>query len=353
MLLYGVPFENLLPDTRMLPAQPPDKLTPTGSIRFFFLDGFWLQAAVDGAFSIGAHSTIDTRQHRILQDAVRRGGAAAAAQARAKLRDETPPPQLTLAEPCGMLMRSAIVSGWPGLEVQAFRFTAPTLHSFATRNQSPVSSDGRLELVTASGTQALTLTAAQNDLDGVAAAINAANRGATAQVIAGPATDTFSLSVTFVPSADHRDSPLIELRTKAGDPSTNILAPFKLAPLRIERLAPDILLCIFPDVPDRLEINEPSEGLHFGVSLDDTAAAVDTISLRDPETGFNLDPPVSATIPYVGQDRARGVVDIAALAGAIATKLGTRLTRTPVGAADFGVQMVSSPEKGVFELRPT
>jgi hypothetical protein len=37
-----------------------------------------------------------------------------------------------------------------------------------------------------------------------------------------------------------------------------------MKPLRLDRVAPDIMVGIFPDIPVRVEINEPSEGLIFG-----------------------------------------------------------------------------------------
>ena len=42
--LHGVPFSYLVPDERMLPPE---------SIRFFHLDPNWIDALIDGAFSIG------------------------------------------------------------------------------------------------------------------------------------------------------------------------------------------------------------------------------------------------------------------------------------------------------------
>src|ERR1700677_2666292 len=44
MLLYGAPFNALAPDEGMLPPE---------SIRFFYLDLSWVDALIDGAFSIG------------------------------------------------------------------------------------------------------------------------------------------------------------------------------------------------------------------------------------------------------------------------------------------------------------
>ncbi len=60
-----------------------------------------------------------------------------------------------------------------------------------------------------------------------------------------------SLAVSSVPG--------LEIRAWSSLDSVN---PMK--PLRIDRVAPDIMVGIFPDIPVRLEFNEPSEGLVFG-----------------------------------------------------------------------------------------
>src|SRR3712207_4857503 len=70
VLLYGIPFENLAPVPAMLPAARPaaaNSPAATGSIRFFYIDRNWMHALIDGAFSISAHSSLDTRYHRVLQ----------------------------------------------------------------------------------------------------------------------------------------------------------------------------------------------------------------------------------------------------------------------------------------------
>jgi len=51
-LLYGVPYNYLIADAEMLPAE---------SIRFFYLDPNWVDALVDGASSIGRVPSSDTQ----------------------------------------------------------------------------------------------------------------------------------------------------------------------------------------------------------------------------------------------------------------------------------------------------
>jgi hypothetical protein len=93
LLLYDVPFEYLVPDEGMLPIE---------SIRFFYIDQNWIDALFDGALSVGIQSSRDSMLHRIVRDRLRTTVAA------------------RHGEPVGgFLLRSAVVSGWPGLEVRA------------------------------------------------------------------------------------------------------------------------------------------------------------------------------------------------------------------------------------------
>ena len=139
-----VPFRYLVPDERMLPVE---------SIRFFEIDRHWTDSLIDGAFSIGRVLEGDHKHDQTLDqeqsDELRHG--------------HDPENRIT-----GLLLRSAVVSGWPLLTV-----------------------DG---LSQASGQ----------------------------------------------PELSHKR-------------------------LRFDRLAPDILLCLFKGTPMRYEIHLPKETVHFGV----------------------------------------------------------------------------------------
>lgn len=111
-LLYGVPFEYLVPDAAMLPPE---------SIRFFYIDQNWTNRLVDGAVNIALGSSQDyvhilttfeqlAQQAALQQNNVRAG-------LRGKPLPETVQAGGTLT---GVLLRSAVVSGWPGMDVSAF-----------------------------------------------------------------------------------------------------------------------------------------------------------------------------------------------------------------------------------------
>jgi hypothetical protein len=128
VLLYGVPFSYLVPDEDMLPKE---------SLRFFFVDPIWVQHLVEGACSVGSNgygdALIDRAMNKWVQpnqpadparDAIVNKTAAGVRDRLRREREGAPLPQETedLAWPLtGFLLRSAVVEGWRGLEVMAYR----------------------------------------------------------------------------------------------------------------------------------------------------------------------------------------------------------------------------------------
>jgi hypothetical protein len=101
-VLDGVPFQYLVPDPAMLPPE---------SLRFFHVDRSWLRALVEGALSASNVGTSDEDERfESFRDAVLREVGLSPA-------DTTP---IT-----GMLLRSAIVRYFPGLQVRATANGAP------------------------------------------------------------------------------------------------------------------------------------------------------------------------------------------------------------------------------------
>lgn len=110
-LLMGVPFAYLVADHRLLPLE---------SIRFFYLNRNWTDAAVEGALSVGAVSTRDRALLHSLHEELRE--ALDQAERRVWARDASQRPDEGPAEVVtGFLLRSRAVSGWPGLHVRASR----------------------------------------------------------------------------------------------------------------------------------------------------------------------------------------------------------------------------------------
>ncbi|AMR33476.1 hypothetical protein A0256_19645 [Mucilaginibacter sp. PAMC 26640] len=109
-LLKGLPFNYLVPDESMLPPE---------TIRFFYMDNNWVDCLLDGAFSIGRSATADD-----LRDLTRFNKVKLAGKRRSKLFR---PRKFKLRAynndtgiVTGFLLRSAVVGGWPGLEVNGY-----------------------------------------------------------------------------------------------------------------------------------------------------------------------------------------------------------------------------------------
>jgi hypothetical protein len=121
-LLIGVPFENLVPHAALLPAE---------SVRFFYLDSNWHDSLVEGALSIGVESSRDRLYQDLMKDLIWNTVFTAVQTVRdrllgdfAKVVPEGSSVPLDQESLTGMLLRSAVVSGWPGLEVTAYaRYT--------------------------------------------------------------------------------------------------------------------------------------------------------------------------------------------------------------------------------------
>lgn len=99
--MEGVPFTHLVPQPSMLPVE---------SIRFFHVDPGWTGALIDGALSVAVESSRDLYVLSVFDAVLDK--AVAEAQS-----GGTPV--------AGLLLRSAVVSGWPGLTVTAKAGPAP------------------------------------------------------------------------------------------------------------------------------------------------------------------------------------------------------------------------------------
>jgi len=215
--LQHVPFAYLVPLEAALPA---------GSLRFFTVDGTWLECLLDGAFSIGRVTSADATQ-----DGTNQGTALPA----------TP----TYS---GFLLRSPVVAGWPTLGVEAYDQAIPP-----------------------------------NEAE------------------------------SYLPTA----------------------AP--LTCVRMDRLAPDTLLCLFEGAIQAVDIHEHPDVIHFGVDMDDPNDVTTYFKqLHNPDgtQGGKLIKP----LPWLRNSNAKRTIDI----GALANQAGAR------DSAAFGVMMIEGVEKVRF-----
>jgi len=257
-LLEGIPFVHLVPDARMLPVE---------SIRFFYVDPNMLDALCDGAQSVGLQNSRDALQHDLVRPTLRAAAISRAHSRRASLTGRNlVGDDVTPSDPvAGFLLRSAVVSGWPGLEIKAF-----------------------------------------TDLGGT-------------------------------------------------DP---------IMPLRIDHIASDVLIALFPKVPARVDIDEPKEGLVFGVELVTDQWVVGVRNITGPAIGKvrkNNDG-VNDVMP-LGTDGVNflrdggvlqvdgGVLQVDALQLALSKKFPDASGLW--GPAAYALQMVDAPQQMTFDNSAT
>jgi hypothetical protein len=252
-LLYGVPFEHMVSNAGLLPLE---------SLRFFFVDPNWISSLVDGALSVGAQSSRDIsviepiyerlqQSLKVNQQTVRRRLAGAEIQTELST-------DITVS---GLLIRSQIVSGWPGLEVLAYE-------NYTIGEHEEVIPNGKIEN------------------------------------------------------------------------------------MRIERLAPDVMLCLFAKTPKLVQFNEPKEGLSFGVRSDG--------KLVPRFLGYKTGQPCGqfVTGSPKPEDEAeiskrngnKGVIDVMKTRDNLITILNRydALNKNTLSPADFGIQLIKSAEQQSF-----
>lgn len=114
--LRKVPFNHLVADERMLEKE---------TLRFFYVDNNWIELLCNGALSVGTHSTRDTEYISLMKGAIR-GAVNDELQKRWRKidgMDFTPANGRDAFDlpVTGLLIRSALIAGWPGLVIKAFQ----------------------------------------------------------------------------------------------------------------------------------------------------------------------------------------------------------------------------------------
>lgn len=259
-LLEAVPFNYLVPDETLLPVE---------SIRFFYVDRNWLDALVDGALSVGTVNSADREQLASLHTVIR--AEVDTAERMVRLKDADLPSVDASGRPIGVagpmtgfLLRSKLVSGWPGLHVRAY------------------SKDSRPD-----------------------------------------------------------DQTLPDMDTSQD----------RVRLLRMERLAPAVLLVLFDGVPSVVHLEEPRSGIQFGVRLSfsgTTASAVLPIrDVRKPNDGFLKTGTTTRTVGVPFRRNAPGVINISELSKRLLNESGTGLGAS-VDEAELAMELLRFPFRQVF-----
>lgn len=260
-LLYGVPFNYLVPHESLLPQE---------SIRFFYIDRAFLDRLVDGALSVGKTGTKEEAHHHGVKAALHGRLDLEEQVYRRRLRSEHVDEDLVVrGELTGLLLRSAAVSGWTGLEVKAYA------------------------------------------------------------------------------GADEKST--------------------QLRLLRMDRLAPDILICIFRGVPQTVDIEEPREGLQFGFDMKPGGIVnkfdqvpkfyppsfwVNLRHTYDAAAGTQVADKAQVQVPM--RDATRRVVDVRGLRTAVAAGITAHADRAHMmkgaspNGSELAVQLLQFPYRQRF-----
>jgi len=254
-LLYGVPFEHLVPNAEMLPIE---------SMRFFYVDPNWTSCLVDGALSVGAQSSRDTAITKSVYAQVQLSLNASMQLVRRRLAQAELPEEVNSnIAVAGLLIRSQLISGWPGLEIAAY-----------------------------------------------------------------------------------------ENYTVQQNPEKLIPAD-KIENLRFERLAPDVMLCLYAKMPKLVQLNEPKEGLCFGArSNGKVVPRWLGYHPNQPAGQFITENPTPGDETEIfKRNNGKGVIDIAATKAGLVKILKVKNALSSSGElspADFAIQLIKSAEQQSF-----
>lgn len=129
-----------------------------------------------------------------------------------------------------------------------------------------------------------------------------------------------------------------EARYEEGDPR-------RMRLLRLERLAPAVLLCLFDGIPTVVHVEEPRQGVQFGFDQREVNGQLrPTLRPRDAQT-FAYLPGPAIDVPFrVGTS---GVVDIQALERRLQARGGTGEDDV-LSSAEYALQLVRFPYRQVF-----
>jgi len=126
-----------------------------------------------------------------------------------------------------------------------------------------------------------------------------------------------------------------------------------LQALRIDRLSPNVLLCLFNGVAAKVNIMEPPETLHFGVWENGNQPYVYLRGLNygGQKAGFPIPGNVPANVSLRTSTSYPGTIMTAATATTMSTALGNLKYLPPSGitSAEYAIEMVQSAGLQTFK----
>jgi hypothetical protein len=302
-LLKGVPFHYLVPDESYLPNE---------SIRFFQVDPYWIEALLDGAFSPGRTTQLDLKRE----------------QQHWRPPSETAHPVLS-----GILLRSELVAGWPALQVDGFDERV-TSKAFIAEKRELDSITGEEADDSKAKLQRNQISAKIKELINKSASLS----------------DDLTLSPEGPGSwqiVDNKRHEYYRVEVEA-DGGLKIYDEDQMPTLRMERLSPNVLLCLFKGIVKTLDIHLPAESLHFGFIKEDNRVFKELKGLIDGKEIIENDKNIIQEI--VWRDIALLTVDMANTATQIGQHPKVKATFTgEFGSSHLAVEMI----EGVPKMRYT
>ncbi len=123
--------------------------------------------------------------------------------------------------------------------------------------------------------------------------------------------------------------------------------PNRLKLLRLERLAPAVLLALFDGVPAVVHVEEPRQGIQFGVRLTESTPNNFSASVFARDRNTSTDVPGFPTMPVSFRAGAPGVIDFRRTAETFRTTPSTNMGPT-MESAEYALQMLRFPYRQVF-----
>ena len=125
-------------------------------------------------------------------------------------------------------------------------------------------------------------------------------------------------------------------------------SPDRIKVLRMERLAPAVMLVLFDGVPAVIHVEEPRMGVQFGVRLetgDDANQFSAYVIARDATTSDDV--PAETHVPVTFRSGSPGVLDLKRTAQTLIDTAGTNVGPALDGA-EFALEMIRFPYRQVF-----
>lgn len=132
------------------------------------------------------------------------------------------------------------------------------------------------------------------------------------------------------------------IEVSASDADGN---PLKI--IRVDRLSPSVLFCLFQGVAKHIRVMEPPETLHFGVFMeksDQRYVYLRNIGWKGSTPGAQVDPKEKQQVVFRASSAYPGVVRTAATAAALQEELAGRFAEKnfKITSAEYAIQMVKA-----------